>query len=376
MSFFDAEKLVTDILRKADITVNGDKPWDLRVIDPRVYTNIVRWQNLGLGEAFMDGRVDCAAWDEFIMRLLQSPFLAEHHSHWLAGALEIAGRVRRMGSAANAFHIGEAHYDIGNDLYQAMLDSHMVYTCGYWKDAGTLDAAQEAKLDLVCQKIGLASGMRVLDIGCGWGSFAKFAAERYGANVVGITVSQEQAALARERCAGLPVEIILQDYRDVRGEFDRVISLGMFEHVGYRYYRTYMDVARRVLTPDGLFLLHTIGGNRSAHSTDPWIEKYIFPGSMLPSIAQISRAAEGLFVVEDWHNFGADYDKTLMAWWQNFNAHWPALRANNPKYDDRFYRMWKYYLLTCAGSFRARYNQLWQIVLSPLGVAGGYKNRR
>lgn len=245
----------------------------------------------------------------------------------------------------------------------------MVYTCGYWKNAKDLDEAQEAKLDLVCRKIGLASGQRVLDIGCGWGSFAKFAAENYGAQVVGITVSKEQVRLAQERCAGWPVEIRLQDYRAMRETFDRVISLGMFEHVGYKNYRTYFEVARRCLKEDGLFLLHTIGGNVSAKSTDPWIDKYIFPNSMIPSAAQIAKAAEGLFVMEDWHNFGADYDKTLLAWYQNVESHWLELST---RYDERFHRMWRYYLLSCAGSFRVRVNQLWQIVYSKQGVQGGY----
>lgn len=209
----------------------------------------------------------------------------------------------------------------------------------------------------------------MLDIGCGWGGFAKFAAERYGVSVVGITVSKQQAILARERCAGLPVEIRLQDYRALDERFDHVISIGMFEHVGYKSYRTFMDVVRRCLKDDGFFLLHTIGGNVSVHRTDPWIGKYIFPNSMLPSVVQIARAIEGRFVMEDWHNFSADYDRTLMAWYANITAAWPAL----PKYDERFQRMWHFYLLACAGTFRARKNQLWQIVLSPHGVRGGYR---
>ena len=254
-----------------------------------------------------------------------------------------------------------------------MLDERMVYTCGYWKDVNNLDDAQEKKLDLVCRKIGLKSGQRILDIGCGWGSFAKFAAERYGAQVVGITVSKEQVVLARERCKGLPVEIRLQDYRDLNEKFDHIISLGMFEHVGYKNYREYMTVARRCLVDGGLFLLHTIGGNISSTQTDAWIDKYIFPNSIIPSAKQITSAYEGLFVMEDWHNFGTYYDRTLMAWFENFDNAWPALAS---KYNERFYRMWKFYLLVCAGTFRSRHNHLWQIVLSPRGVVGGYTSIR
>jgi len=171
----------------------------------------------------------------------------------------------------------------------------------------------------------------------------------------------------------LPIELRLQDYRDVHETFDHVISLGMFEHVGYKNYRTYMEVASRCLKDDGLFLLHTIGGNMSVTHTDPWIERYIFPNSMLPSLAQIGKAIEKIFVMEDWHNFGADYDKTLMAWFHNFNKHWDTLKG---KHGDRFYRMWKFYLLASAGGFRARKNQLWQIVLSKNGVPGGYASIR
>lgn len=254
-----------------------------------------------------------------------------------------------------------------------MLDKRLTYTCGYWKDAATLDEAQEAKLDLVCRKIGLKSGQHVLDIGCGWGSFAKFAAEKYGARVTGVTVSEEQVKLARELCAGLPVEIRLQDYRDVNEQFDHVISLGMFEHVGYKNYSTFFDIVRRCLKDEGMFLLHTIGANKSGRSTDQWIAKYIFPNSMLPSVKQIAAAAEGKFVMEDWHNFSAYYDNTLMAWNANVEAHWETLKD---QYSDQFHRMWRYYLLSCAGSFRVRHSQLWQIIFSKKGVPGGYLSVR
>jgi cyclopropane-fatty-acyl-phospholipid synthase len=245
----------------------------------------------------------------------------------------------------------------------------MIYSCGYWKDAATLDEAQEAKLDLVCRKLGLQPGMRVLDIGCGWGGTAQFAAERYGVSVVGVTVSAEQAAYARRLCEGLDVEIRLADYRTPDGTFDRVLSIGMFEHVGYKNYAEFMRVVRRRLADDGLFLLHTIGGNRSVKRSDPWTDRYIFPNSMLPSARQIAATIEGTFVLEDWHGFGPDYDRTLIEWHRNVERHWPELEA---KYGERFRRMWTYFLLSSAGGFRARKNQLWQLVLSPHGVPGGY----
>jgi cyclopropane-fatty-acyl-phospholipid synthase len=368
-----AQTFIEELLSKAGVTIGGNRPQDIEVHDDRFYNRVIRYGTLGLGESYMDGWWDANALDVFMHKLLTSNLDKAVRIN-LASILTVAkAYLFNQQSGARAFKVGEAHYDLGNDLYEAMLDKRMVYTCGYWKDADALDEAQEAKLELVCKKIGLKKGDRVLDIGCGWGSFAKYAAEKHGASVVGITISKEQAVLARELCKGLPIEIRVQDYRDVDEKFDHIISLGMFEHVGVKNYRTYFDVARRCLKEQGLFLLHTIGYARSQLNSDPWIEKYIFPGGMLPSITQIGKAIEGLFLVEDVHNFGADYDPTLLAWFKNFDAAWPKLRGT---YGDRFYRMWKYYLLSCAGVARAREMQLWQIVLSPHGVPGGYASVR
>jgi cyclopropane-fatty-acyl-phospholipid synthase len=250
-----------------------------------------------------------------------------------------------------------------------MLGPTMAYSCGYWRKANTLEEAQNAKHELACRKLGLRDGLRVLDIGCGWGGFAKYAATHYGVEVTGVTLSMAQAEYAEQRCAGLPVRIELRDYRDVRESFDRIVSIGMFEHVGPGNYREYFESVRRNLAADGLFLLHTIGTLRSKRTMNHWMARYIFPNAVVPSGSQILRAAEGIFVLEDWHNFGADYDKTLMAWHANFEAAWPALCD---RYGERFRRMWRYYLLTCAGSFRARQSQLWQVVFSKHGVPGGY----
>lgn len=262
--------------------------------------------------------------------------------------------------SSKAFEVGERHYDLGNDLFEAMLDHRMVYTCGYWNESDSLDEAQENKLDMVCRVLDLKPGQRVLDIGCGWGSFVRYAAENYGVEAVGITVSKEQEERAKELCEGLPVEIRLQDYREVDEPFDHIISLGMFEHVGSKNYRTYMEMVHRCLADNGIFVLHTIGSNISVRNTDPWVEKYIFPNSMIPSISQIGSAIEDLFIMKNWSNHGPDYDKTLMAWFRNFCENWGKLKEN---YSERFFRMWKYYLLSSAGSFRARKNHQWQIVL-------------
>lgn len=368
-----ARSYVLKLLAAAGITVNGTQPWDIQVHDERLYLRCMLHGSLGLGEAYMDGWWDCEAIDECIRRLLsvQAPQIIG----WLARIpLWFDSRFINRQRGKGAFVIGEHHYDIGNDLYEAMLDRRMIYSCAYWDSgAHALDEAQEAKLDLIARKLDLQPGMRVLDIGCGWGGTAQYLAERYGVHVVGITVSKEQAALASERCRGLPVEIRLEDYRQTRGRFDRIISVGMFEHVGYRNYRTFMQVARRCLVDDGLLLLHTIGANVAYQGRDAWIERYIFPNSMLPSPRLITAAFESLFVLEDWHNFGINYVTTLKAWYANFERAWPQLSA---RYNERFYRMWRLYLLMSAGSFMARASQLWQLVLSPRGVAGGYRSVR
>ncbi len=367
------QQKVQKIINGTGITLNGPNPWDPQIKNDRFYKRVLTQGSLGFGESYMDGWWECDQLDTLIAKLLKDDVRKRLRSNWPVVGLALASILLNRQSGKRAFKVGKEHYDAGNDLYRAMLDKNMVYTCGYWKNAQNLDEAQEAKLDLVCKKIGLKKGDRVLDIGCGWGSFAKFASEKYGAHIVGVTISEEQQKLAQERCKGLPVEIRLQDYRNVNEKFDHIVSLGMIEHVGYKNYKEYFKVANRCLKDDGLFLLHTIGGRKSVKSTDAWIEKYIFTNSMLPSLAQLTKDMEGQLMVEDVENFGADYDKTLIAWFKNFDEAWPQLKD---QYDERFYRMWKYYLLSCAGSFRCRQNQLWQLVLSKTGVDGGYKSIR
>jgi len=370
------EKIFEDkcrgMLAEADIRVDGDRDWDVLVHDPRFFKRIVLEGSLGLGESYMEGWWDCARLDEFFHRIFSAK-LYEKVSSANTLLLDVLARFLNLQSKHRAWEVARRHYDIGNDLYEGMLDSRMVYSCAYWKDASNLEQAQEAKLDLICRKLGLRPGMRLLDIGCGWGGLAKFAAERYGASVVGITISEEQCRLATERCQGLPVEFRLQDYREIDEKFDRIASVGMFEHVGYKNYRAFMKVADRCLGENGIFLLHTIGNNQSVVRIDEWIHKYIFPNSMLPSARQISEASENIFVLEDWHNFGTDYDKTLMAWYDNFCQNWGRL---NRKYDSRFYRMWTYYLLACAAEFRSRGSQVWQIVFSKRGTQSAYASVR
>ncbi len=364
---------VIQLLDLADIQVGGTRPWDIQVHDPAWYQRVWRDRNLGLGESYMEGWWDCPQLDTFFHRLLASGAEERMKVTPRLALRTLWHRLFNFQTRIRARQVAVRHYNLGNDLYRAMLDPTLTYSCGYWQRAATLEQAQLDKMALICGKLGLRPGMRLLDIGCGWGALARYAAERHGVQVLGLTLSKPQQEVAQAECAGLPVEIRLQDYRDLQAPpFDRVVSVGMFEHVGHKNHRVFMEQVDRHLTGDGIALLHTIGGNVTRPAGDPWISRYIFPNGEIPSASQISRALEGLFVMEDWHNFGADYDRTLMAWHRNFTGHWPALQGS---FNARFRRMWDYYLLSCAGAFRARSIQLWQIVLSKRGIPGGLRVR-
>ncbi len=359
-----AKDVVISLMDEAGIALNGSQPWDIQVHDERAYKRWLSETELGLGESYMDGWWDVEALDEFFNKLLRA-HLDQKVKRSLKTALFILStQLFNQQTKSKSKRVGREHYDLGNDLFRQMLDKRMIYSSAYWKKAKNLDEAQEAKLDMICKKLELKQGMKVLDIGCGWGGFAKFAAEKYGVEVLGVSISKEQIELGKNICKGLPVELRFQDYRDVQGKFDAVLSIGFIEHVGYKNYGTYMKVVDRCLKDDGISLVHTIGNNVSLTYVNAWTDKYIFPHGMVPSIAQLARAAEGLFIIEDVHNFGPDYDKTLMAWHANFEKAWPQLKDN---YGERFYRMWRYFLLSSAGGFRSRFNQLWQIILTKPG---------
>lgn len=369
-------RVLERLAASAGVRFNGDRPWDIQVHDPDLYRRILRRGSLGFGEAYMDGLWDSGRLDDTMTRLIRVsagerlPGLAAIQT----AVAYVEDWVLNRQSRRRAFEVGERHYDIGNDIYRVMLDPTMSYSCGYWRDADNLDQAQQAKLDLICRKLELAPGERLLDIGCGWGGLAEHAARHYGVEVFGITISREQLDLARKRCQGLPVEIHLMDYRDLSGRFDKIVSVGMFEHVGLKNYRAYFRTAAGVLADHGLMLLHTIGSRGSYRGTDPWVDKYIFPNGAIPSVRQIGAAIEPCLVLEDWHCFGPDYDRTLQAWWANFDAAWPTLQGD--RYDQRFYRMWKYYLHLFMGYFRSRRGQLWQLVLSRPTRSGVYRSVR
>ena len=347
------------LLNTADIQVNGERPWDMQVHNADVFGRTLGQGSLGIGEAYMEGWWDCEQLDEFFYRLINGD-LRTKVTTLRDKLFYVQAHLMNRQKGKRAFEVGSQHYDAGNDLYECMLDKRMIYTCGYWQDAKDLDQAQEHKLELVCRKLKLEPGMRVLDIGCGWGGSARYMAENYDVEVVGVSVSQEQVDMANEKAKGINAEFRFQDYRDVSEQFDRIYSLGMFEHVGFKNYAEYFQVAHRCLKDGGLFLLHTIGHRQTEHRVDPWIERYIFPNSILPSAELIGTHSAPLFNIEDWHNFGLDYYKTLHAWDQNTRSAW----ADLPNYDEEFQRMWHYYLMAAAAAFKCYRNHLWQIVLS------------
>ncbi|PTY37281.1 cyclopropane-fatty-acyl-phospholipid synthase [Saccharospirillum sp. MSK14-1] len=362
------------MLALADIRINGERPWDIQIYNTAFYKRILRDGSIGLAESYMDGWWGCEQLDEFFTRVLRAR-LNDRVGLLVKLKLAlsaVAYQLLNFQSIKRAFHVGEAHYDIGNDLYRRMLDPRMMYSCGYWTKADNLADAQTDKLDLICRKLKLEPGMKLLDIGCGWGGMAAYAAEQYGVEVTGVTISREQHKLACEMVQGLPVDIRLQDYRSLTGHYDRIVSVGMFEHVGVKNYRTFFTKAAELLSDDGLFLLHTIGDEITTKAPEPYIHKYIFPNGKIPSRQEITRSSIDLLRLEDWHNFGPDYDRTLMAWADNINKAWEEL----PQYDERFQRLWRFYLYSCAGFFRSRQGQLWQLVFTKPSFHHEYRSVR
>ncbi|MGD2117559.1 MAG: cyclopropane fatty acyl phospholipid synthase [Chromatiales bacterium] len=375
MESLEPPTVLHELAAMAGVRFNGDAPWDIQVRDHDVYRRILTHGSLGFGESYMDEQWDSHSLDELFHRLLSAD-IDEKLVGWARVRLlgdVLRHRLMNLQSSSRAFQVGEQHYDTGNDIFEAMLDSSMSYSCAYWKDTEDLEQAQWNKLDMICRKLELKPGEKLLEIGCGWGGLMRHAAQHYGAEVLGITVSREQQQLAQQRCQGLPVRIELMDYRKLQGKFDKIVSVGMFEHVGQKNYATYFDTVADLLKDEGLFLLHTIGIYKTTSRVDPWIDKYIFPNGKLPSAEELGNALNHRLLIEDWHNFGQDYDRTLMAWWQRFDAAWPSLEH---KYGKRFYRMWKYYLLSCAGFFRARQGQLWQLVLGKRTRKSQYRSIR
>ncbi|MCB0338421.1 MAG: cyclopropane fatty acyl phospholipid synthase [Bdellovibrionales bacterium] len=324
---------------------------------------------LEIGEAYVRGEWTCEHLDEFMAHIFREPVKKRTSFERFALLSHVVKeKLLNPQRGKGAYHVGDFHYNLGNPLFEKMLDRTMSYTCGYWPHASNLLSAQNAKLDLICRKLRLEPGMTVADIGCGWGNFARFAATNYGVSVVGVTVSTEQANFAREFCQGLPVTILLQDYRSLEGQFDRVVSIEMIEAVGKKNLPVYFETVHRILRDGGLFALEVISAESYSRNSNwnldqyiLWLVKYIFPNGYLPSIKELASPCSELFLLQDWHSFGEDYDKTLMAWASNFRHAWPEISHG---YDESFKRRWEFYLYSCAALFRVHLVHLYQILYS------------
>jgi cyclopropane-fatty-acyl-phospholipid synthase len=360
--YFHPKSRVLELFSSADIVVNGQRPWDPVVHDERFYSRVWHAGSVGLGDSYLDGWWDCQDLGGFFCRVLQNGLSSHSWPFWRRQSAVVASLFLNSHSPRRSRLVGERHYDLGNRLYELMLDSRLVYTSAYWHNNSTLDEAQEQKLRIVCEALGLRPGMRLLDIGCGWGSLAKFAAQEFGAVVVGVTISAEQCRFARASCAGLPVTILLRDYRNASGKYDRITSLGMFEHVGQKNYKLFFSLAHDLLKPSGLFYLSTIGSFESNHYDDPWLLKHIFPNSHIPSCQQLFQPMTAFFSTRTFEDWSEDYGKTVLAWLSNFERNWQQLRQD---YDLRFQRMWRYYLLAAAATFQTGRSSCWQLLLTP-----------
>ncbi|HEX8111147.1 MAG TPA: cyclopropane fatty acyl phospholipid synthase [Kofleriaceae bacterium] len=372
-----AKRIVAELLGRAGVGTDGAQPWDLHVLDERLYGRVIAQGSLGFGDSYVDGWWECARIDELIHRLLSHDLEAELGTDWGVRLQLLKARLLNLQAPSRAPAVA-AHYDLGNEFFERVLGKTVMYSCAYWRRAGDLDAAQLDKIDLVARKLEVAAGDHVLDLGCGWGAIAEHLARNCGCRVTAVTISPAQAEYVRRRCTGLPVEVIEADYRDARvasgGPYDKLACVGMMEHVGRKNYRNFFSLCARLVKPGGLCLVHTIGTSVTTDVTDPWIERRIFPGSALPSVADVAHAAEGQLTLEDWHNFGADYDRTLLAWHENFAAY---AASGELQRGERFNRTWQYYLLSFAGCFRTRRTiQLWQMVFSRDGRKGGYVSVR
>ena len=383
----NSKNTLIQLFQAADIKFDGNRPWDPQIHNDDFYHKVLAQGSLGLGESYMQGDWDCDEIDTFVSKAVRLD-LRKQITNSASNLKAVAvAHLLNLQSQSRSKKVAREHYDLSNTVYQNMLGKTMAYTCGYWKEVTTLDEAQYAKYDLICRKLNLQAEDKVLEMGCGWGGFAHYANKHYGCHVTAVNISERQVQYATEHYGSETVQFHLCDYRNSqsynpnRQLFDKVVSIGMCEHVGVKNYKNWFNIIRDQLKDDGLFLLHTISSDEYITKGEPWLDKYIFAGGVLPSPKSLGSAIDGQFVIEDWHDFGVYYDTTLMAWFANFDAYWQKkeqptdLHLQNMD-RETFYRMWQYYLLSMAGVFRARYASLWQIVLSKSGLLGGYTSIR
>ncbi|WP_226779488.1 SAM-dependent methyltransferase [Oceaniglobus trochenteri] len=338
---------------------DGSPPLRVTLTDPTLVQRIVMTPDLGVGEGYMDGTLQIENDDlrRFLSLVIANSWNGSR-SAWrnpLRHARRALRRIQQYAPAPKAQANVAHHYDLSGELYDLFLDADKQYSCAYFRTPDvSLEQAQADKKAHIAAKLLLEPGMRVLDIGCGWGGMALTLARDFGAQVVGVTLSREQHAIGRQRVeeAGLSeqVSIRLQDYREVRGSFDRIVSVGMFEHVGAPQYETYFRTVHDLLAPDGVALIHTIGRLGPPGITSPWVNKYIFPGGYVPALSEMSAAIEHQnLTITDVEVWRMHYAETLRHWEERFTANIDRARE---LYDDRFCRMWRFYLIASEMTFR------------------------
>lgn len=359
---------VEEILLKADVKIVNHKDlarsYDIIIHNDKARDDFISG-SLGFMESYMKGYWSCRDLEKLFQKLEEAN-LHQLSLYTIPQLISIGLnrlRVKIKGfTQKDGQLVGLQHYDLPRKLYETMLGSSMIYSCAYFKNVNSLHDAQRAKMELICQKIKLSPGMTVLDIGCGWGTLAYFLVVNYNVKVVAITISKEQIKYCQETFQHPNLTYKLEDYRNMNDQiFDRIVSVGMFEHVTSINYETYFKVCEKILKPKGLFLLHTITGDKSHQPGEgnPFIMKYIFPNSQLPSLSQITQFTSYKFVIEDVQNFGLYYAKTLKKWRNNFDDY---LQKNT--LDNSFIRMWKAYLIMSQIGFEKNRIFLHQLVLS------------
>mmetsp|Transcript_37565 Transcript_37565/g.87936 ORF Transcript_37565/g.87936 Transcript_37565/m.87936 type:complete len:496 (+) Transcript_37565:76-1563(+) len=374
-----AEAVVRTIVDKGGIPVSVFD--HVKITDDSAWWDIIIRGNLGIAEAWMHGKAEVEPLPMFI-KLLNGTSIGTRRTQGsdflstfvnvIAAPLGMAAQTINQQTRKLSKRVAEVHYDAGNDLYEKMLGPSMSYTCAYWKDANNLDEAQTAKFNLIFRKLQLppSEHMKVADLGMGWGTLASYVhRESQGsAEVIGVSLSKEQVSWAQANLQKPGLRFIWQDYREIcedpaqMGTFDRVYSVGMLEHVGYKNHAGFFKCIKALLKPDGLAVVHSIGEPDFVPVSDAFLDKYIFPGAVIPTLSSLTANFEKDFILEDFHNFGHDYAKTLAAWSVNAEE---FFRENPTAYSEEFKRMWRYYLQMCEALFELRINQLWQFVLSP-----------
>ncbi len=355
--------LVERALRRADVRIDGDRPHDIRVLDPRFYGDVLRRGSLGFGECYVRRWWDADDVEELAFRLIRSGVYS------LSSAVpglprDLRDMFANQQTRRLATRVADEHYSMGNDVFFAFLGGVRNYSCGIFDGDADLDAAQTRKLAKISSLLDLRPGERLLDVGGGWGELSRHAAAAHGCEVTHVNLSDEQIRHASALCTDLSVRVEKRDWRDVEGRFDKIAVIAMLTHVGPKNYRRFMQRMHDRLEPGGLMLIETVGTRHAAVRCEAWLDKYIFPGGVVPTRRQILGAADGLFDETRFESSGEHYVQTLRCWQENFERNWTDLSS---RYDEERRRIFNYFFQSIGGAFRAGYVDHWHILLRRTG---------